>query len=219
MGDIGFLVSVTQAVMAIPSAIKDLTDLLRGVKSQKGEEEALAHLRSLRDHISTFCEAHKWLREAKEHHDLLTYCDSSLEEPSMLIADARSHGAFNPHVFDIPTARRSWVRVRNDALERIFALARNVKYIDQPLKVTAQGDFESGPDWAHKFIEQRTKIEDLFRRYDAHDLTVQLEIATELEVLISFTKQEMIRANSMIKAGAGEIADKLSQLQGALSHV
>ena len=219
MGDIGFLVNVTQAVMAIPSAIKDLSDLLRGVKSQQGKEEALDHLRSLRDHISTFCDAHKWLREVKELHDLLTYLDSSLEELSMMIADARSRGSFNPHDFDIPNARKSWVRIRNDALERIFVFARKVKYIDQPLKDTAQGDFESGPDWAHNFIGQRSRVEALLKRYDAHDLNVQLELATEIEVLVSFTKKEMLEANKMIKDGAGEIADKLSQLQGALSHV
>jgi hypothetical protein len=211
-------ISVAQAALNIPTAVKNLKDLLSSPKPEP--TLALESLVELKNQIVRFCACHHWLVEAKEHHDRLVLLSNQLEGVYREAIRSVAEGPFNPEAFSIARTRDRWLAARNDGLERALAFAEGIRHLSPaPLERDSRGDFRSGPTWARRFIELRIAIDADYARFDKGDLNVKPELFDRLCAIDSIVKDEMIRANEKIRRTAFDLALELNRLQGHMEAI
>lgn len=210
--------AITNALLAIPGAIKNIRDLLSSEKLDN--KAALRELGKLSSSLMEFSRLSFWLEEVKRLHEIMQRADQTLDDIRRQYAQATASGRFVSHEYHFSEVRKIWEVFKNTNLTEFIVFAKEVKEIEsEPLIVRDDNTFVTGPEWATRILDTASKIEQGLAKYDCGDDAQVTVIADLCNQIASQVRTTMFHADERIRRGAVELGKQLSDLSSSLRDV
>ena len=209
---------IVQAILAIPACIKNLRVLLS--RKEQENHTALEELENLRSQLGMFGDIASWLDEIKRFHEQLQRFDETLEIFRRERYNAYKSGIFVPQDYRLSEVRKAWEVAKLLNISEVIAFAQNVEKIaPEKLVIGSNKEFISGPEWLKTLFEIRDKVDDCFKKCDTSLESVEYDLSGYLNELTILIRENMFKADELIRKEATNLGNVFSELVGKLQNV